>query len=1294
MGILKFNSYAKQKSGEEYCSEVESYAQNMIESTEAESSITYPSKTEFATFRAPDYRITTETAYMLLPLPIYKITKILLKPKGLTLGGVPYEQYVNASGEPYTPDVTRFFLTNAETTALPDRPVGGNGVFGWNLAQSNTIPYEPLASKVLMSSAGAKRRPNQTDLPAYACMIISSFLNETLVRGYEHEGISITTALTMFFKESDLDSIDVRKWEFQIEYIPMTPATKIKAVKAEPMARQYTQIVNQRAEVSNAEAFGKYLHETAQKTGTEKIAIAKQYTKIADVPPVGALVTHKGERYRIVANSWNVTNTTMFTVTHLMSKNWSSKSKHIAVDQKYRNWDIPFDSYIWRTIYREEFICLSGERGDKDSGFIDTATDKAMWNFFTLTEEDLELKALFMMNGDQEPVADGVVLPVVAQGVGNSMVFSATMQDNMSAGLRIDAEDNEYCTDVIYCNADGTMMTCQVWLSTTIANYDASVFPEMKLTGGSANNVDGNQAFHETYYVDKDAGEALRFTIQAHFVPQAPWIVIGNKLAQDYPFVTSLSNKHKLKRKFKLWVLENYIRNGTDKLDESITITSGTNMNADCAELDKDFVKSYILVDVFDNSVSVSGLENIQGKLNGKAWAITDMDNNLYVGSNDISKKKIYFTWKHSNTTNAMDEDNEDIVIGGGGLINPDGSIVPGNPDTPDGPDEPDEPDTPDEPDVPEEPEEPDEPDVPEEPVVDTIEFSIGDTVCTAEKNMTWEAWALSGYCPDGIELELGTTKIMVSEAFSGEATTKYVSYNGSFVARTDGIVSGREYSLIENEIITFSINGIEFTAEEGMTWKGWLESDYSTQVAGGIVTMDGDERVFVKEEISGEENVYNFITLDGKFVVKTSQIINGEEYSFMTKEHEDNYVIAFYIRNRQFTAGVNMTWRQFIDSDEYYSAGLAYYINSNRVFVEKAISGVTTNNYVTYNGKFVPSMSEIVAGRSYNFNTIETDEPVPNGTLVAPDEPWQTVSDNAATATGTYVFDSGIHNIKDGYHRAEVSFTSNGKTFTSIATKWDSVAVTPTINIYYDDTLVYNGNTWEAEAYKTINFGGGAVVPKFVYDLLYNYASRKYSTNTLEYDLSFDGTYYVCKGFGGVDGAGAVGAINIAVPDSYLGKPVKYINDGVFRGKNMNVGTVTIGNNVERIGINAFNGSKLTAVTLGNGLKTIAEGAFEECDGLTSIVIPAGVESIGARAFYGCSKLTTVQVPSSVTYIGASTDENGVVYGAFGGCDRLATVIYGGTKDELAAICKDAVVTQTFNWGVTYECSDGTLIT
>ena len=67
-----------------------------------------------------------------------------------------------------------------------------------------------------------------------------------------------------------------------------------------------------------------------------------------------------------------------------------------------------------------------------------------------------------------------------------------------------------------------------------------------------------------------------------------------------------------------------------------------------------------------------------------------------------------------------------------------------------------------------------------------------------------------------------------------------------------------------------------------------------------------------------------------------------------------------------------------------------------------------------------------------------------------------------------------------------------------------------------------------------------------------------------------------------------------------------------------------------------AFEGCRgLTSVTIGNSVTSIGYYAFWDCSGLRSLTIPNSVISIGGGAFEHCSGLTSVTIPNSVTSIG-----------------------------------------------------------
>ena len=78
-------------------------------------------------------------------------------------------------------------------------------------------------------------------------------------------------------------------------------------------------------------------------------------------------------------------------------------------------------------------------------------------------------------------------------------------------------------------------------------------------------------------------------------------------------------------------------------------------------------------------------------------------------------------------------------------------------------------------------------------------------------------------------------------------------------------------------------------------------------------------------------------------------------------------------------------------------------------------------------------------------------------------------------------------------------------------------------------------------------------------------------------------------------------------------------------------------------------NRSKVKTVTITDGVTTISDYAFYNCNSLTSVTIPDSVTTIGNLAFSLCDSLTSVAIPDSVITIGN---------GAFSRCDSLTSII------------------------------------
>lgn len=84
--------------------------------------------------------------------------------------------------------------------------------------------------------------------------------------------------------------------------------------------------------------------------------------------------------------------------------------------------------------------------------------------------------------------------------------------------------------------------------------------------------------------------------------------------------------------------------------------------------------------------------------------------------------------------------------------------------------------------------------------------------------------------------------------------------------------------------------------------------------------------------------------------------------------------------------------------------------------------------------------------------------------------------------------------------------------------------------------------------------------------------------------------------------------------------------------------------------------GKTSTSFTVPQGVKTINNASFSDCQNIVTVKMASTVENIADHAFRRCSKLTTVTLSESLTRIGV---------GSFYECTALKTVNYPGTKEK-----------------------------
>lgn len=191
------------------------------------------------------------------------------------------------------------------------------------------------------------------------------------------------------------------------------------------------------------------------------------------------------------------------------------------------------------------------------------------------------------------------------------------------------------------------------------------------------------------------------------------------------------------------------------------------------------------------------------------------------------------------------------------------------------------------------------------------------------------------------------------------------------------------------------------------------------------------------------------------------------------------------------------------------------------------------------------------------------------------------------------------------------------------------------------------------------------------------------------------DGSGYICTGAS--ESAGS----ELAIPDTYRGKPVTGIGSNAFNGRT-DLRKITLPDSITEIDAYAFMGcSSLTEINLPNQLETIFIGAFTDCGSLTEFVIPESVSKMYDFTFSGCDSLKTIvvkaplealydrdffcenleviQIPDSVT----SFFDTGAQFQY-----SITDIYYEGTFEQWQSVDTDLFYSE----GLTLHCSDATL--
>lgn len=648
-------SFANGHDMAQVCSEIDTDISNIIATNQGTASVVFPSQVGWITPRTDDIQLTTDNCEIQLPSPAEKVLHIWFN--------IADVQITIRDDDGYAVDKNISDI------------LGGNlldliSYIPEEKEYNSLISYSPANWRQLSENERAEKSKNNTfywiedgkiiltaqfdvddwfaDYPTMEKCAFYSFIHECNgiyklndAGGYRWF-VTDTSGKEWELWDADFvggdDWIDMRPLQFRVEYISKSASSKIRAVKQGKCGYEYVTPYNQRAEIVDAEMLGNELDKTVNQLGVDYVKAVNVYRSFADILPIDTVYKDGDAGYMLVCNEYEATNKTNIRVTHTFSKNWSMLSEYLKQNKQYRNTRIPTD-ILARNLHYQDYFVISetdglttplGEKGILALEGIQRMADVFNGGRVNVNSE-INNFALYAKEATGLYTESGVVVSCSSFGVKKSIVFSVQMENNLTAGKRVDPENEYFVQDSLYTPDNGEFETAPIEFGIMDSGVSPNSFPfsgEASFAGLSVNvNKISTPVIKEEFYVSKSSAEQIAMTYQAHFVSDMPDIVIGGLMADNNPLVQDRTEE----LKYQLWGL-------TAPLPKAAVVVTGYGFKV--TSIDGRNRSEYFAASGAENSAGDASNVLLSLYLSNKmpgdyiGWAITDEKGRLYLARN------------------------------------------------------------------------------------------------------------------------------------------------------------------------------------------------------------------------------------------------------------------------------------------------------------------------------------------------------------------------------------------------------------------------------------------------------------------------------------------------------------------------------------------------------------------------------------------------------------------------------------------------------------------------------------
>ncbi|MDE6398994.1 MAG: hypothetical protein K2L51_06710, partial [Clostridiales bacterium] len=402
---------------------------------------------------------------------------------------------------------------------------------------------------------------------------------------------------------------------FRVSYIPAFSA-RVQQTKQYIGAYKQprTLVYNQGANLIETRQYGENMKGAVARMGNVDRVVTYNLADFSLIPEIGQMF---GENYYIAGVTCELQPNYIKCMLTL-SQDFNRLSQYIGINSLRRFYEVSEKEAYKRNIKYADYVVI-GDAVEPDETLANMAYIHATLPQLALIQS---ISYMIAAGYDENGAAihdHKILLPVVSTAQGNAMVFTASYEDNYSAGTQAQkltqGDVSGYFTNgVEYSDYYGRMDSLQFSMYDTLSEITEAQQLALPMWNSAESKFPYITTGENGLVVKKDGSEILALNYILEFVTNRKNIIIGSAFARNCPLVRGTDAK----RQAKLYVLPDRL----NKFATTVDLTGATEILP--------------VWTIFIQDEKQFKLEDFTPEVNGAAWAIVDRSSGeLLVGSNE-----------------------------------------------------------------------------------------------------------------------------------------------------------------------------------------------------------------------------------------------------------------------------------------------------------------------------------------------------------------------------------------------------------------------------------------------------------------------------------------------------------------------------------------------------------------------------------------------------------------------------------------------------------------------------------